>query len=140
MARSQTPHAQKGTGENERQRSIQRNIEGAAVRRETATRAVESIDTGTRRGEGERNTTGAEAGTEMIQAVMRAGDIAVDIGVREITMTNTAILHITLLFSQIQENALTVRKVRGQSQPVICHSMIISVRNRSLKTKHSLRT
>ena len=139
MARFQTLLAQKGIEEKGRQRNIQRNTGEAVVRSESATRAAGKAGTETRRGKGEGSTTGAEAGTETTRGVMKAADTAVDTGVREITMTNTAIHPITLLFSQCSENALTVRKVRGQPQPVICHSTIISVRNRSLNTGKSLR-
>ena len=111
----------------------------AAVSDEIATEVVKSVGTVRTREKGKRSITGAEAGI-VATRVRKADDTTVDIGVREITMMNTAILHITLLFSQDTKNAQSAKKARGLTLPVICQLMIISVHNRSTKTSLSLST
>ena len=111
----------------------------AAVNDEIVTKVARSVGTVRTKEKGKRSITGAEADIEVTR-VRRADDTTLDIGVREITMTNTAILHITLLFSQDTKNAQTAKKARGLTLPVICQLMIISVRNRSTKTSLSLST
>ena len=125
--------------ENVREESTRSITKRAAVSDEIVTKVVKSVGTVRTREKGKRSITGAGAGI-VATRVRIADDTTVDIGVREITMMNTAILHITLLFSQDLKNAQTAKKARGLTLPVICQLMIISVHNRSTKTSLSLST
>ena len=125
--------------ENVREESTRSITRRAAVNDEIVTKVVKSVGTVRTREKGKRSITEAGAGI-VATRVRRADDTTVDIGVREITMMNTAILPITLLFSQDLKNAQTAKKARGLTLPVICQLMIISVHNRSTKTSLSLST
>ena len=139
MVRYLTLHALTDQDENVNGGSTRSKTKRAVVSDEIVTKVVKSVGTVRTREKGKRSITKAGADIAATQ-VRRVADTTVDIGVREITMTNTAILHITLLFSQDVKIVQTAKKARGLTLPVICQLMIISVHNRSTKISLSLST